>query len=382
MFPVERDLAAELRMRKERSLLRNLPASNKFIDFSSNDYLGFAKSGKLFETTSVYMAGMETKNGSGGSRLLSGNSAEAEQIEAYLADFHHAPAALLFNSGYDANVGLFSSVASKNDTVIYDEFIHASVRDGIRLSRAQSFPFRHNGMEHLKERIHLAKGNIFVAAESVYSMDGDFAPLKELTEICIRSKAHLIIDEAHATGVFHSGLVQQNRLEEHIFARVYTFGKALGCHGAVVTGSHILKQYLVNHARSFIYTTALPPHSLNSIRAAYKMLEQSDKTIKHLHGLIKYFRSMIKHQQVEKIAGGNLKWLDSASPIQGLVVQGNSNVLKMANSMMENNLDIKPILSPTVPKGSERLRICLHSYNTKDEIKSIFEVVEREKLKI
>ncbi|NNM95396.1 MAG: 8-amino-7-oxononanoate synthase [Bacteroidia bacterium] len=368
MFPVEQHYAEALARREERGLLRRLQKPGTRADFSSNDYLGFARSAELRRM--VYEAEEKTgaPNGSGGSRLLTGNSAAAEKLESFLARFHNAPAALLFNSGYDANLGLFSCMASKKDTILYDEYIHASVRDGIRLSAAQSFPFRHNNMGHLQERLSLAKGNTFIAVESVYSMDGDLAPLKKLTELCTLNNAHLIVDEAHATGVFSRGLVQECGLEELVFARLHTFGKALGCHGAAVTGSPALKQYLINHARSFIYTTALPHHSLLAIHNAYRLLRQSGGSIKRLHELIAYFRAKAMRQQKTFSEKTGLQWLDSKSAIQSLIVPGNANTTALAHALQKRRLDVRPILSPTVPRGRERLRICLHVYNTEMEI--------------
>ncbi len=224
MFQAEKTLSDALQKREEQGLLRKLSIIDKRIDFTSNDYLGFARSPELFEMIEKIIIQSERRVGSGGSRLLSGNSNEAEELERYLAMFHNAPAALLFNSGYDANIGLLSSVAKKSDIILYDELVHASIHDGMRLSKADSFPFRHNDLSHLEERFNNSSGNIFVAVESIYSMDGDMAPLKEISDLCKKHNANLIVDEAHATGVFGKGLVQNFKLEEDVFARVHTFG--------------------------------------------------------------------------------------------------------------------------------------------------------------
>ncbi|HXB12651.1 MAG TPA: pyridoxal phosphate-dependent aminotransferase family protein, partial [Bacteroidia bacterium] len=360
MLPAEKALSEALLKREEHGSLRKLSLIIKEIDFCSNDYLGFARSEVLHQMILKEEAKSNITNGSGGSRLLTGNSEVAAKLEEHLALIHHVPAVLLFNSGYDTNIGLFSSVPGKDDTIIYDELVHASIHDGIRLSRAQSFPFRHNDLVHLKERIEKAKGNIFVAVESVYSMDGDIAPLNEITELCSSLKSNLIVDEAHATGVFNMGLVQQLKLQDKVFARIHTFGKALGCHGAIVAGSKILKQYLVNYARSFIYTTALPLHSIISIDCAYRFLGQNEGTVKKLQEIIKYFRQTAYNQKET-----NGKWIDSSSAIQSLLVPGNENVKKLALAIQEHNIDVRPIMSPTVPRGKERIRICLHAYNTK-----------------
>lgn len=368
MFSAERNLSNVLREREEQDLLRKLSIAHKKIDFTSNDYLGFARSLELYKLIEKKAARSKKRVGAGGSRLLSGNSEEVEALEKFLAKFHNVQSALLFNSGYDANTGVFSCIAKKDDTLLYDELVHASIHDGIRLSNADSFPFRHNDLTHLEERLKKSKGIIFVAVESVYSMDGDCAPLNEILDLCTKYLANIIVDEAHATGTFGRGLVQNLKREKDVFARVHTFGKAMGCHGAVVLGSDILRSYLINYARSFIYTTALPLHSLISIECAYELLDKSESTQNKLHSTISYFRDKIN---------GSQQWLDSKSSIQSLIVPGNSEVRKLCEILREKDMDVRPILSPTVPKGKERIRVCLHSYNTKEEIDLLFETLEK-----
>ena len=341
--------------------------SNKdhLIDFCSNDYLGFAHSEKLKNNSIKEFASLPfQKNGSTGSRLLTGNLAYAEQLEKRIATFHNAESGLIYNSGYDANLGLFSALGKKGDTIIYDELIHASVRDGMKLSTASAFMFRHNDLKHLEERLKIATGIIYVAIETVYSMDGDNSPLKEVILICKKYKANLIVDEAHATGITRNkgrGRVQELKLEKEIFARVHTFGKALGCHGAIVLGSDMLRNYLINFSRSFIYTTALPVKSLVTINQAYLLLESSSPDIKKLNSLIEQFRRRISKN-------ATITLIESNSPIQCIVVSGNREVKRISKFLEKSNFDVRPILSPTVPKGKERLRICIHSSNTKEEL--------------
>ena len=372
MSLVEKAMSAALQKREEQGSLRRLSVQKNKIDFCSNDYIGFAHSEALNKMTAQKMEQLAKLNGSGGSRLLAGNSSYAEELESRLAKIHKTQAAIIFNSGYDANVGLFSAVPARGDTILYDELVHASIHDGIRLSRAESFPFKHNDLVHLQERLQQAKGNIFVAVESIYSMDGDSAALNELSEICNRNRASLIVDEAHATGVFGLGLVQQLKLHDNVFARVHTFGKAMGCHGGVIVGSSVLKQYLVNYARSFIYTTALPLHSLVAIDCAYTLLEQSKDIVAKLHDNIRYF-----HEQASKVGG---EWVESSSAIQSLIIAGNKNVKKVAVAIQAYNFDVRPIMSPTVPKGKERIRICLHSYNTFAQIDELLNRLKENKV--
>ena len=193
-------------------------------------------------------------------------------------------------------------------------------------------------------------------------MDGDLCPLKELVTLCKQYNAHLIIDEAHATGVVGDkgeGLVQHLNFHQKVFARVHTFGKGCGCHGAVVLGSNSLRDYLINFARSFIYSTALPPHAIATISKSYELFPTMNKERKHLQSLIDYFQS----------AKINYPKLISNTPIQVVIVEGNTEVKRVANLLQDNNLDVRPILYPTVPKGKERLRIVLHSFNTLEEVK-------------
>lgn len=352
--------------------LRQLSVKKGLIDFCSNDYLGFARSAELREMIkNEYDRIADHHNGSGGSRLLAGNSEYAEVLEHKIATFHGAESGLIFNSGYDANVGLFSSIAQKGDTIIYDELIHASMHDGIKLSGASAFMFKHNDLEHLKQRLAIAEGLVYVAVESIYSMDGDTAPLKQMVELCEQYNAHLIIDEAHATGITANcgkGVVQLLGLEDKVFARVHTFGKALGVHGAIVLGAPLLRNFLINFSRSFIYTTALPLHSLVAINCSYELLERSQSTIDKLRELIKYYNELItKHAGIERI--------QSDSAIQCVIVPGNSNVKRLANRFLSENFDLRPILSPTVPKGKERLRICLHAFNSKEQVDTLIKTL-------
>ncbi|MBS1489127.1 MAG: 8-amino-7-oxononanoate synthase [Bacteroidetes bacterium] len=345
----------KLEERKEQGLYRSLVCSNGLIDFASNDYLGFARQ-------SILGKGSSNLQGATGSRLISGHSPEAERAEKKIASFHRTQAALIFNSGYMANIGLCSAIAGKNDTFVCDELLHASLIDGIRLSFAKRLKFKHNAVADLEQKLKKAKGNKFVVVESLYSMDGDEAPLKEMAEVCEQHKAYLIVDEAHATGVWGEqgeGLVCQLRLEEKVFAAIYTFGKALGLHGAAITGSETLRNYLINFARPFIYATALPPHTYSQIEAAYHRLPSANR--ERLVELIAYFSQATQ-------ACHRFSFLKSRSQIQGVVVPGNKQAKALADHLFQKGIYAKAILSPTVPAGQERIRICLHNFNTQSEI--------------
>ncbi len=363
MLTAEQFVFDALEKRKQNKALRSLSQENNKVDFCSNDYLGLAKSAELRNNISKKYAVLITaNNGSGGSRLLSGNTAFAETLEKSVANFHYFPAALVFNSGYDANLGIFSSLPKRGDTVLYDELVHASIRDGIRLSFADSKHFKHNDLLNLEDLLKKAKGVIYVAVESVYSMDGDGAPLAELVALCEKYKANLIVDEAHAIGIFGvggRGKVAELNVQKKVFATLYTFGKALGCHGAAVCGSEALRTYLINFARSFIYTTALPSHSLLSIQEAYGCMEKADVERKKLQENIQHFKKNID---------SGVEIISSESAIQCVIIPGNEAAKNAANALQNEGFDVRAILSPTVPLGEERLRICLHAFNTETEI--------------
>jgi 8-amino-7-oxononanoate synthase len=367
IYSIEDVLQEQLDSRKAESLYRTLQMHENLIDFCSNDYLSFARSEKIRKKAEEDTRQFAKRNGSTGSRSISGNTAFAEELEKSIAEFHSAEAGLIFNSGYDANVGLFSCIAKKEDTIICDELIHASIIDGCRLSHADRFRFRHNDVADLEKKIKNSSGNVFVAVESVYSMDGDIAPLKEIAALCRQYNASLIVDEAHATGVFGEqgrGLVHQLHLEEAVFARVHTFGKALGCHGAIVLGSEVLRNYLINYARSFIFTTALPIHSLAAIKAAYGELQSDEFTNSELHKLVRHFRDNFQNAD-------DVYLIDSISPVQCVVIPGNERAKKVAHQLQENGFDVRAILSPSVPLGKERLRISLHLHNTREHVSAL-----------
>jgi 8-amino-7-oxononanoate synthase len=379
MKRVPKSITLKLEQREQNSSLRKLALPNHLIDFASNDYLGFSKSVAIFNSTHSYLIDKNIiQNGATGSRLLSGNHAVYQEAENYIAKFHLSESALLFNSGYDANVGFFNAVPQRNDIILFDELAHASIRDGIQLSNAKSYKFQHNDFEDLEQIIlKLSTDNqqpltIFVVTESVFSMDGDTPDLEELVTICEKHNCYLIVDEAHALGVFGDpevsggeGLIQMLGLQDAVFARIVTFGKGLGCHGAAILGSQKLVDYLVNFARSFIYTTGLSPHSVAAIFVAYQHLENEKEALQKLR------ENSIHFNQEKKLLGLNPLFVRSKSAIHSAIIPGNLKVRNIANQLQEKGFDVKAILSPTVPEGQERLRFCLHSYNSKEEISEV-----------
>jgi 8-amino-7-oxononanoate synthase len=373
------NLKNKIETRNQNNSLRKLSSPNNLIDFASNDYIGFAKSDAIFNATHSYLVDNNIiQNGATGSRLLSGNHKVYQEAENYIAKFHQVESALIFNSGYDANIGFFGAVPQRNDIILYDELSHASIRDGIQLSNAKSYKFQHNDFEDLERLLlKLSTDNqqpttIYIVTESVFSMDGDCPNLEELVLLSNNYNCNLVVDEAHALGVlgvFGEGLVQMLEIQDSIFARIVTFGKGLGCHGAAIIGSNELKKYLVNFARSFIYTTGLSPHSVATILVAYQYLETENIALEILRENINHFN------QEKNILGLKPLFVRSKSAIQSAIIPGNQNVKAIANQLQEKGFDVKAILSPTVPEGQERLRFCLHSFNSKEEISEVLKLL-------
>ncbi|KAL4967418.1 aminotransferase class I/II-fold pyridoxal phosphate-dependent enzyme [Aspergillus stella-maris] len=391
-----RDSMRQALRQREHKLSRRkltvLPSTS--VDFSSNDFLSLSTS-PAFRTKfldHLQKAPPLYPFASGGSRLLDGNSAYAEELENFIAKFHNAPSGLLFNSGYDANVGVFSSVPQPGDLIVYDELIHASTHEGMRLSRAgKRVRFSHSSPEDLERvlqaeitsgpRLRDGSRSVFIAIESVYSMDGDVAPIAEFVRIVDRllprKNGYFIVDEAHSTGVFGprgSGVVQDLGLESRMFIRTHTFGKALASHGAIVLCCPETRDYLINYARSLIYTTALGFPFLASIRAAYELLIEGEtqQLQDKLRRLITYLRRRLDSLSSE----GSILKVDhfSNSPIFSL----RSHVPRqLAGFCQQEGYTVRAIMPPTVPEGQERVRVCLHAANTTQEIDGLIGVIDK-----
>jgi 8-amino-7-oxononanoate synthase len=362
MSSLEDFFESKLEARKKDGLYRELKTTNSLIDFYSNDYLGLARSKELHNNILNKISKFPIQNGSTGSRLLSGNSEYAEHLETKLAAHFRAPSCLIFNSGYNANVAVLSSIPQKGDTIIYDELAHASIKDGARLSMANRFSFKHSDANDLEKKIKHSTGTTFIVVESIYSMDGDECPLKSIIDVAARHKAFTVLDEAHSTGTYGpqgAGLAVEHNLHAQVDLRIHTFGKAAGVHGACVVGFGKLKEYLVNFARPFIYTTSLPLHSLVSIEAAIDILATENSFAAELQKKINHYL-----KSTSQLANRT----SSHSAIQTVIFPGNENVRRASAALFAKGLDVRPIVSPTVQKGKERLRICLHSFNTDEEI--------------
>ena len=368
-------LERRLQGRAADGSLRSLPRATGRVDFASNDYLGFARLPAAESPAESH--------GRTGSRLISGNHPLFEEAEQVVREFHRAEAALLYNSGYDANLGLLSAILQRGDYIFYDEAVHASIRDGIALGKARAFKFAHNDLDSLKERAGRILGagrreeaEVYVVTESVFSMEGDGPELGQMAGFCHRQGYHLIVDEAHAAGVLGPqgrGVVVGESCQEAVFARVVTFGKALGCHGAAVLGSPRLRDFLVNFSRSLIYTTALPPAGVKAILQAYQQLQgpSGAGAQEALHENIRQFRAGISE------AGLSGSFGPSLSAIHCCEVGGNERARTLAAVLGKAGFEVKPILPPTVPEGRACLRFSLHSFNTHAQVREVLTILAK-----
>lgn len=378
-FP--KKLHQKLQERAASNALRELAPPSQKVDFVSNDYLGMAKDEAVFKGAYQLLLNRDmAQNGATGSRLLSGNSALFLETEEQVAHFYNSEAALIFNSGYNANLGFFASVPQRTDVVFYDEFIHASIRDGIVMGNARSYKFEHNNVEDLKAIINRVRSankaemECYVVTEAVFSMDGDSPDMEAFITLCKKYKYHLIVDEAHdIKRLDQSRKTLGQESDDPVFARLVTFGKAMGVQGAAILGSADLKSYLVNFARSFIYTTAMPPMSIASI-----LLAHTDDQIARITEATALLQKNIQYFNFQTNAMGlSAIFIPSSSPIHCCIIPGNKKVKDMAAQIQNSGFNIRPILAPTIPEGQERLRFCLHSYNTQEEIKEVLSILSK-----
>lgn len=377
--------------------LKKQEKSPRKPDFSSNDYLGLAR--YPLQQARVEQALREATNnnntalGATGSRLLSGDSLYCRQLEEFLARLHKRPCALICNSGYDANLCITSCLPV--DVVIMDELCHNSINMGVRWNRKTMVTtFPHNDVDDLQRllRRHHCNNVILVVVESVYSMDGDVAPLSKILNISQNFGAQVVVDEAHGLGIYGrtnrrdldcrlqdddavggTGVLAALELESHpaLLCSVHTFGKAAGCHGAVLCCSTILlRDYLLNYARPFIYSTALPLHSLVTIRCSYETMISGDgeERRRRVFALVRLFRELVE-SLLKASTSSNVVLCPSDSPIQALLVPGNDVCIEFCRTMQQSfGILLYPIRAPTVPRGQERVRIILHAHNTPSQV--------------
>ncbi|MCF7908064.1 MAG: 8-amino-7-oxononanoate synthase [Candidatus Omnitrophica bacterium] len=360
------------KIQKDNNLLRTLsPASlrlkgtiwidsREYVDFSSNDYLGLSSHPKLKVASKKALDQFGT--GSSASRLLSGDLEIFHQLEERLAVFKGKPAALVFNSGYQANLGIVSALWGRGDVIFSDRLSHASIIDGISLSGAKLFRFQHNDLDHLKMLLKKERNKFKAAAiitETVFSMDGDKANISEIVILKDKYNCKLMVDEAHATGIFGqngSGLVEEYNLADRVDLIMGTFSKALGSFGAYLACSEKVKQYLINKCRSFIYSTALPASVIASNLASLDLVATEPFRRKTLLDNADYFYNQLKKQGLE---------LRGASQIIPWIVGDSQRSVKISQELKSRGYWVLPIRPPTVPKNEARLRFSLTSEHKK-----------------
>lgn len=374
-MPAQHSQALEALLRRGR--LRQLePRAG--ADFTSNDYLGLAGSPELASAiTAALQRGVPV--GAGGSRLLRGNHPEHEALEAEAAGFFKSDAALYFGGGFIANTAIFSTLPARGDLIIHDDLVHASTREGMKLSKANSVSVRHNDPHAVEDAIVMwrqsgAKGQPWIAVESLYSMDGDRAPLADLAVIAGRHEAMLVIDEAHATGVFGPG---GRGLGANLEGRanvisLHTCGKALGVMGALVLSSAEIRDFLVNRARAFIYATAPSPIVAAAVRAALKISHSQPERRERLHALIEFAAG--------ELASHGFK--SSGSQIQPIIVGSDTRAVALANAMKVRGFDIRAIRPPTVPEGTARLRLTLTLNADEATLKALITALAEEQARL
>ncbi|KPI39694.1 putative 8-amino-7-oxononanoate synthase [Cyphellophora attinorum] len=383
---LEKRLQTILDKRQQSSKLRTLKRTpSASIDFSSNDFLSLSTNAAFRQDFLDRLNSYDLGVGSTGSRLLDGNSGLAEQLEQDITAFHGAESALLTNSGFDANVSIFTCLPQPGDVVIYDELIHASVHDGMRAGRAkQCIAFRHNDVQHLAEVVEAvlpisSTNNIFVAVESVYSMEGDLAPLTEICDLLDaavpKGRAHLIVDEAHSTGCYGdngAGRVSELGLQNRVGIRLHTFGKALACNGAAILCSPIMRLYLINYARPLIFTTFMSFPSLVAIRTAYDWMinGRTNNLSQNLQYLIRYLFDRLQSlaDSASRLEDPSMLVLPQTCPDSPIFALLSTVPRDLASHCQSLGFVVRPVVPPTVPENTERVRVCLHAGNTTAQI--------------
>jgi 8-amino-7-oxononanoate synthase len=369
---IARRMENDLERLREKSQLRTLETMSG-VNLCSNDYLGLATDPKLKEavTAAVSRAALM---GSTGSRLLSGNGREWQELESDFAGFTGSEAALYFGSGYAANVGLLSCILRPGDVVFSDALNHASLIDGIRLSGAAKIIYPHRDLAFLEQALREqrnAPGTKVIVTESIFSMEGDVAPIRELVRLAREYGAELVVDEAHAIGVCGPGgrgIVAEQGCEKDVLAVVCTCGKALASAGAFVGGGRVLIEYLINHARTFVYSTAMPPYLAGQIRAAVDLAREAEGKRAHLQKIAAALRDALSDARIDFGA--------STTHIVPVFLGSNQMALHVAAELDANGFAARAIRPPTVPEGTARIRISLTSKISLEEVRQIAAAIE------
>ncbi|POZ58167.1 8-amino-7-oxononanoate synthase [Lysinibacillus sphaericus] len=344
----------------------------KFLLFSSNNYLGLATDSRLKKKATEGISKYGT--GAGGSRLTTGNFDIHEQLESEIADFKKTEAAIVFSSGYLANVGVISSVVKTGDTIFSDVWNHASIIDGCRLSKAKTIVYEHADMADLERKLRQSHGDgkKLIVTDGVFSMDGDIAPLPKIVELAKEYKAYIMIDDAHATGVLGKdgrGTADYFGLKEEIDFTVGTLSKAIGAEGGFVSTSSIAKNYLLNNARSFIFQTALSPSAIEAAREGISIIQNEPERRKQLLKNAQYLRLKLEE------SGFVIK--EGETPIISLIIGGSHEAMQFSAKLMDEGVFIPAIRPPTVPKGSSRLRITVMATHTIEQLDMVISKIKK-----
>ncbi len=346
-------------------------SGKKLINFASNDYLGLTHDDRILKAG--YDTARKYGNGSGASRLITGTFESFITIENMLSEWAGKEKALIFNSGYQANAGLISSLADKDTYIFSDKLNHASIYDGIILSRANMIRFPHRDIKVLEKQLekHRDKKKKILITDSVFSMDGDIAPLKEMVQISKKHNALIIIDEAHSFGIYGNhgnGLANKLELTNEIDIIMGTLGKSFGVFGAFILSGEITIDYLINNSRAFIFSTALPPFVIGSIIEALKIIQTEDRGRKVLE-LAGILRNLL-HKEGINIA-------NSESQIIPIIVNENKKALSLMNHLNENGFFASAIRPPTVPENTSRVRLSVTYNHSLDDINNIFNSIKK-----
>lgn len=342
-----------------------------YLAFSSNDYLGLANHPKVIE--SFQRAAEAMGVGSGASHLVCGHSVYHHQLEEALAEFTGRERVLLFSTGYMANLAVVSALTGRGDTVLEDRLNHASLIDAGLLSRAKLKRFRHNDCQQLKQQLGSASGRKLVVVDGVFSMDGDLSPLPNLVELCEQQQAHLMVDDAHGFGVLGEqggGCAEHFSLsQQQLPVLIGTLGKAFGTFGAFVAGSQALIETLIQFARPYIYTTALPPAIAAATLSSLSLLKNESWRREQLNERIQQFR--------EGALRLGLSLMDSRTPIQPLVLGEDKIVLEVAEKLKSQGILVGAIRPPTVPEGTARLRMTFSSEHSEDDVTCLLAALDQ-----
>lgn len=369
-----KDLHAELQQRKQDGLYRQRRIlqspqgaeiridGKHVINFCSNDYLGLANHPDIKQ---AFVQGAEQYGvGSGAAHLVNGHSAAHHALEEELAEFTGYPRALLFSTGYMANLGIAQALCGKGDAVLQDRLNHASLLDAGLLSGARLQRYQHSNMNDLASKLEARdKGEKLVMTDGVFSMDGDIADLNQLVDLCQQHDSRLLVDDAHGIGVLGEqgrGSLSHCQVTDNRPILMGTLGKAFGCSGAFVAGSEDLIEYLIQQARTYVYTTASPPAVAEATRASLKLVQQDDWRRQQLQSLIRQFRS--------GVADLGLELMESETPIQPIIIGDPAKAVAMSQQLLDQGLLITAIRPPTVPRDTARLRITLSASHTRQHI--------------